>query len=146
MADGRSGWALASVTGKRAVVALLLLVVAGLNLFVPGSALAHAYLVHADPPPGSTLAQAPTQLRLTFSEQVDPSFSLHYSPGRSSSVRCSRAVTAPRAPSQCTRQGGWSCWAPWRWLPARCTPHWHRRLPPVDYHCGASSVARSTTC
>src|SRR5258708_24636211 len=75
MADGRSGWAFANVTGKRAVVALLLLVVAGLNLFVPGSALAHAYLVHADPPPGSTLAQAPTQLRLTFSEQVDSAFS-----------------------------------------------------------------------
>jgi len=71
MADGRSGWASANVTGKRAVVALLLLVVAGLKLFVPGSALAHAYLVHADPPPGSTLAQAPTQLRLTFSEPVD---------------------------------------------------------------------------
>ena len=78
---------MANVTGKRAVVALLLLVVAGLNLFVPRLALAHAYLVHADPPPGSTLAQAPTQLRLTFSEQVDSAFSqLHVLNARRATV------------------------------------------------------------
>ena len=75
MADRRSGWALAHVAGKRTIIALLLLIVAGVSLLVPGSALAHAYLEHADPPPGGTLAQAPTQLRLTFSEQVDSAFS-----------------------------------------------------------------------
>ena len=56
-------------------------------LLVPGSALAHAYLDHADPPPSSTVAQAPTQLRLTFSEQVDSAFSqVHVLNGRRETV------------------------------------------------------------
>src|SRR6266568_1249621 len=72
---GDSAKALAHITGRRAIVALILLLVATVYCLVPTSALAHAYLDHADPPPGSTLAQAPTQLRLTFSEQVDSAFS-----------------------------------------------------------------------
>src|SRR5712691_12177680 len=75
MADRRSGWALVHVAGKRAIIALLVLLLWSVYFLVPGSALAHAYLDHADPPPGSTLAQAPTQLRLTFSERVDSAFS-----------------------------------------------------------------------
>ena len=41
----------------------------------PGGAEAHAYLERADPEPGSTVAQAPQQLRLVFGEPMDPSFS-----------------------------------------------------------------------
>jgi copper transport protein len=63
------------IASKWAIAALSLLVVAGASMLVPGSVLAHAYLDHADPAPGSTVAQAPTQLRLTFSEQVDNAFS-----------------------------------------------------------------------
>ena len=101
MADGRSSRALAHVTGGRAIAALFLLIVAGVSLLVPGSALGHAYLDHADPPPGSTLAQAPTQLRLTFSEQVDSAFSqLHVLNARRETIdRGDGAVAAddPRA-------------------------------------------------
>ena len=52
-----------------------MLLIVCLMLLTPTVALAHAYLDHADPAQGSTLAQAPTQLRLTFSEDVDASFS-----------------------------------------------------------------------
>jgi copper transport protein len=41
----------------------------------PATAWAHANLDRADPPPGTQLDQSPTQLRLTFSEAVDGSFS-----------------------------------------------------------------------
>jgi copper transport protein len=46
-----------------------------LLLLAPGVAFAHAELERADPAPGAHLDQAPTQLRLSFSEAVDPSFS-----------------------------------------------------------------------
>jgi methionine-rich copper-binding protein CopC len=59
----------------RARNAAIVLLVVGLMLLTPTVALAHAYLDHADPAPGSTLVQAPAQLRLTFSEDVDPTFS-----------------------------------------------------------------------
>src|SRR6266581_4318044 len=101
MADRRSGRALAHVAGKRAIIALLVLLLWGVYFLVPGSALAHAYLDHADPPPESTLAQPPTQLRLTFSEQVDSAFSqLHVLNSRRETVdRGDSAVAAddPRA-------------------------------------------------
>jgi copper transport protein len=41
----------------------------------PGTAWAHANLDRADPAPGAQLDQAPSQVRLTFSEAVDNSFS-----------------------------------------------------------------------
>jgi len=63
------------VASRSVVGAVLLLVLACLLLLAPASVLAHAYLDHADPPPGTTLAQAPQQLTLVFSEQVDSSFS-----------------------------------------------------------------------
>jgi copper transport protein len=50
---------------------VLLLLSAG----VPAVALAHANLDRAEPTPGSALDQAPPQLKLFFSEAVDPSFS-----------------------------------------------------------------------
>lgn len=36
---------------------------------------AHAFLEHASPPVGSTIAKPPTELRLQFSEAVEPKFS-----------------------------------------------------------------------
>ena len=44
-------------------------------LAVPGAAFAHAQLENADPAPGARVARAPTELRLSFSEPVDASFS-----------------------------------------------------------------------
>jgi len=41
----------------------------------PTTAFAHANLERAEPTPGSALDQAPSELRLQFSEAVDPSFS-----------------------------------------------------------------------
>jgi len=62
-------------TGWRPMAAIIVLAVVTLHLLINASALAHAYLDHADPPPGSILAQAPTQLRLVFSERLEASFS-----------------------------------------------------------------------
>lgn len=51
-----------------------LLVIVGL-VAVPSVVFAHAQLELAEPAPGSRLGQPPTELRLTFSEAVDASFS-----------------------------------------------------------------------
>jgi methionine-rich copper-binding protein CopC len=40
-----------------------------------GPALAHAFLDHADPAVGSTVAAAPKAITLTFTQGVEPSFS-----------------------------------------------------------------------
>ena len=45
------------------------LVLAGFVAAAPPAAWAHAGLASADPPPGATLGAAPTEIRLTFSEQ-----------------------------------------------------------------------------
>ena len=57
---------------RRLWVGLATIVYLGL---APGTAWAHANLDRADPAPGSQLDQPPPQLRLTFSEAVDGSFS-----------------------------------------------------------------------
>ncbi len=54
----------------RAAAALLLAVLAG-----PQLAFAHAELERAEPPVASAVLQAPAQLRLLFSEPLDPGFS-----------------------------------------------------------------------
>jgi methionine-rich copper-binding protein CopC len=54
----------------------LLVVLAGsVLLLLPGLAHAHAFLRHASPAVGSTLASAPPQLTLDFTEAVEPRFS-----------------------------------------------------------------------
>src|SRR5437870_1603148 len=58
---------------SRILVALLALV--GLVLASTSSVFAHAYLESSTPAAGASLAQAPQQLRLTFTEPVDASFS-----------------------------------------------------------------------
>jgi methionine-rich copper-binding protein CopC len=39
------------------------------------AAFAHAQLVRAEPPPGSVLAAAPTEIKLNFNEKLEPAFS-----------------------------------------------------------------------
>jgi copper resistance protein C len=48
---------------------------AGLLAIATLAAHAHAFLDHADPKVGSTVATAPAELRLWFSEQLEPAFS-----------------------------------------------------------------------
>jgi copper transport protein len=60
------------VSLRRLLVGLAAIVYLSL---APATAWAHANLDRADPSPGSQLDQPPTQLRLTFSEAVDGSFS-----------------------------------------------------------------------
>jgi methionine-rich copper-binding protein CopC len=45
------------------------------GLAVPAAAQAHAFLRHATPPVGSTLAAAPADLALDFTEAIEPRFS-----------------------------------------------------------------------
>lgn len=58
---------------RRTAGACLLLLIATAGL--PGVAWAHANLERAEPAPGVARDQAPGQLRLSFSEAVDSSFS-----------------------------------------------------------------------
>ena len=46
-----------------------------LSLAGAGTALAHADLASADPPAGATLKTAPTEVSITFTEEVEPKFS-----------------------------------------------------------------------
>ncbi len=60
----------------RALSAIVLLsTLVALTVVSVSSVFAHAYLVDAEPTPGSTLALAPTRLRLTFSEHLESAFS-----------------------------------------------------------------------
>ncbi len=49
--------------------------VAVLSLAGTGSALAHADLASADPAAGATVKTAPTEVSITFTEEVEPKFS-----------------------------------------------------------------------
>lgn len=42
---------------------------------VAGGALAHSFLERAEPRPGSTVKVAPTEVRLRFTERLEPAFS-----------------------------------------------------------------------
>jgi methionine-rich copper-binding protein CopC len=44
-------------------------------VLLPAAALAHAFLDHANPPVGSTVSNAPSELRLWFTEKLEPAFS-----------------------------------------------------------------------
>lgn len=59
---------------------LIFFLIAGLVLIV-GSlshAYGHAYLISSDPPQGAVLKSAPERITLTFSEELEPSFSTVY--------------------------------------------------------------------
>ncbi len=71
-----SGWGRRGAAPSRARRLTLALALAALAaLALPRLVLAHAYLDRADPAPGSQLGQPPQQLRLVFTEPLDPSFS-----------------------------------------------------------------------
>jgi len=55
---------------RSVIAALALLSAAGLA----GAAAAHAFLEHASPRVGSRVASAPAEVRLSFSEPVEPAF------------------------------------------------------------------------
>lgn len=59
--------------GRRGRLGLVTLLALGL-LLVPALALAHAELVHSEPAAGVLLEQAPTRVRLTFNEPIEPEF------------------------------------------------------------------------
>ena len=44
-------------------------------LFFQAIASAHAFLDHADPKVGSTVDQPPTEVKITFTEELEPAFS-----------------------------------------------------------------------
>jgi methionine-rich copper-binding protein CopC len=47
----------------------------GLCVGVPATANAHAFLDHANPPVGAVVARAPAEVRLWFTERIEPRFS-----------------------------------------------------------------------
>ena len=59
------------MTKNRHAVALA----ASLAVALPAASWAHAFLDHAAPPVGGTVATAPPEIRLYFSEAVEPLFS-----------------------------------------------------------------------
>jgi len=46
-----------------------------LLLMVPANVLAHAFLDHADPKVGSVLAKPPSEIKLWFTQEIEPDFS-----------------------------------------------------------------------
>lgn len=71
-AAGAAPRTLRPVLARHAVLALVLIVLA---LPTAPPAFAHAHLVGAVPPAGSSVSAAPPTLTLTFSEKVEPRFS-----------------------------------------------------------------------
>jgi methionine-rich copper-binding protein CopC len=57
---------------RRLVLRLAALVAIGM---APAGALAHAFLTQAAPPVGGTVPASPKEIRLTFSEGIEPRFS-----------------------------------------------------------------------
>jgi hypothetical protein len=72
----------------RFAVVLAAMVVAG----APAAACAHAFLDHAVPPVGGTVAAAPTEVRLYFSEAVEALFS-----GAELATTAGQPIATPRA-------------------------------------------------
>jgi methionine-rich copper-binding protein CopC len=67
-----------------------------LSLAGAGSALAHADLASADPAAGATVKTAPTEISITFTEEVEPKFStIQVLDGGGKRVDDGKAHTAP---------------------------------------------------
>jgi methionine-rich copper-binding protein CopC len=75
------------------LIKLLLLV---LFAVLPHGALAHSQLLKAEPAPGATLRQSPSEIRLTFSEPVSPDATLTLSP--QGSFTAIAGITAQQQP------------------------------------------------
>jgi hypothetical protein len=54
---------------------LLVRLIATAAALMPAAAVAHAFLDHAVPAVGSTVSTAPPELRLSFTQELEPSFS-----------------------------------------------------------------------
>jgi methionine-rich copper-binding protein CopC len=55
---------------KRTVVSLLLIILTG-----PGGVEAHAFLKDSEPPVGGTVQTSPNEVRIRFTENIEPAFS-----------------------------------------------------------------------
>jgi methionine-rich copper-binding protein CopC len=53
----------------------LVVMTLGLILLAPGRLMAHAFLDHADPKVGSTIDQPPSQVKIWFTQELEPAFS-----------------------------------------------------------------------
>jgi methionine-rich copper-binding protein CopC len=63
----------------------------------PAAALAHAFLDHALPPVGATVAASPVEIRLFFSEAIEPRFSgIELTPIDGYPVKAGPAIIDPR--------------------------------------------------
>ena len=60
------------MTSRHAIVTAL---VAALSVIGENGVFAHAFLDHADPPVGSTVATSPKEVRVWFNEELEPAFS-----------------------------------------------------------------------
>lgn len=79
---------------------LMLIVVLGLWAADAG---AHAVLEASSPTAGSVLAKAPAELRLTFSERIEPRFStVEITAGDGANIRTERARADPARPNVLT--------------------------------------------
>ncbi len=58
---------------KQSLLIAAMFVVA--SLWLDGAAIAHAFLDHADPKVGSAVQSAPTEIKVWFTEEIEPSFS-----------------------------------------------------------------------
>ena len=104
----------------RTGISLLLLLLA---LLASPSAYAHAHLDHANPPVGGTVQTAPTEVTLTFTQNLEPAFS---------SVEVSDASGA-RVDAGKAQIGGNTMRVPVKSLPAGTyRVHWHAMS--VDTH------------
>lgn len=78
------------------VLALALLIA-----LVAGVALAHSFLERAEPRPGSTVKVAPTEVRLRFTERLEPAFStVQVTDEKGRRVDRGEAHTDPGSPRQ----------------------------------------------
>jgi methionine-rich copper-binding protein CopC len=85
------------MTLRRHLASLVLLTAA----LLPGAALAHAFLDHAIPAVGSSVTAPPPELRLFFTQELEPSFSgLTVSGGDGQAIATGSASVDPQNPAQ----------------------------------------------
>ena len=77
------------------------LAVTALVALIAGVALAHSFLERAEPRPGSTVKAAPTEIRLRFTERLEPAFSaVQVTDDKGRRVDRGEAHTEPGSPRQ----------------------------------------------
>lgn len=77
------------------------LAVTALVALIAGVALAHSFLERAEPRPGSTVKAAPAEIRLRFTERLEPAFStVQVTDDKGRRVDRGEAHTEPGSPRQ----------------------------------------------